>query len=193
MPVMGEGPTCTFDATIYDVRLPVDQIGRLDVDALARASETPDAFEKALAQLGTTKPMYRANQSVRLGGDTVNITTQVPIVTSSRMSDKGQAVNSVTYQNVGAMFTVAGKASTGSSDLDLSIHVASTSDTGVAVGANVTVPVIRSATLSRKGPFQPHKPFVVMSVDANSVDKEGKAVAYIARITLGDPQPSCAK
>jgi len=192
-PVMGEGPTCTFDATIYDVRLPVDQIGKLDVDALAKASQTPDAFEKALAQLGSTKPMYRANQSVRLAGDSINISTQVPIITSSRMSDKGDPINSYSYQSVGAIFTIAGKASPGSPELDLSIRVASTSDTGVAVAANVTAPVIRAATLSRKGPFQPRTPFVVVSVDATSVDKEGKAVAYIARITLGEPQPTTSK
>jgi hypothetical protein len=75
------------------------------VAALAKASETAEAFEKALAALGTTKPMYRANQSVRLSGDAITIGSEVPTVTSSRMTDRGQSVNSIQYQSTGAVFT----------------------------------------------------------------------------------------
>jgi hypothetical protein len=32
------------------------------------------------------------------------------------------------------------------------------------------------------------QPFVVLSVDAASLDSEGRAVAYIARVRLGNPQ-----
>jgi hypothetical protein len=189
-PAMGEGPTCTFDATIYDVRIPADQIGKLDVDALAEASRTADAFEKALAALGTAKPLYRASQSVRLSGDSIIIGSEVPFVTSSRQSDRGQAINTIQYQNVGALFTVAGKAGApGGTDLDLRIEVSSSSEGGVEISDKVKAPIIRKANISRKGPFQPRKPFVVLSVDASSVDKDGKAVAYIGRVTVGEPQP----
>jgi hypothetical protein len=193
-PTLGDGPSCTLDATIYDVRLPVDQIGRLDVDALAKASETAEAFEKALAALGTTKPMYRANQSVRLSGDTITIGSEVPVVTNTRMTDKGQAINTIQYQSTGALFTIAGKVGApGGADLDLTIQVASTSDGGAPINDAVRAPIMRRATLSHKGPFQPQKPFVVLSVDASSADKDGKAVAYIGRITIGEPQAPAPK
>jgi hypothetical protein len=191
---LGDGPTCTFDVTIYDVRVPVDQIGKLDVEALATASQTVDAFEKALAGLGTTRPMYRVNQSVRLSGDNVMIGSEVPMVTASRTGQAGQAINSVQYQSVGARFSVLG--STGPSpqdgvNLDLGIEVSSSSDTGTAISDKVNAPIMRRATMSHKGPVQAKKPFVIVSVDANSVDKDGKAVAYIGRITLGEPhQPA---
>ena len=193
-PTLGEGPTCTFDATIYDVRVPVDQIGRLDVDALSRAGETAEGFEKALFELGATKPMYRAHQSVRLGGDVVIISSQVPIVTSNTVTANGQTVSSYTYQNVGAHFNVAGRsAGPASSELDLSIQVSSTSDTGTMVGPGVMAPVMRSATRVHKGSFQPKKPFVVVSVDAGATDKDGKAVAYIARVIVGEPESRGAR
>lgn len=190
-PALGEGPTCTFDVTIYDVRLPVEQIGKLDVDALANASQTAEAFEKALAALGTARPMYRVNQSVRLSGDTVNIGSEVPMVTNTRLTDKGQSINSVQYQNVGAIFRIAGQSEGGEGvDLDLSIEVSSSSDTGTAISDKVNAILMRRSTMSHKGPVKPKKPFVIVSVDANSVDKDGKAVACIGRITLGEPRDS---
>jgi hypothetical protein len=74
-------------------------------------------------------------------------------------------------------------------DLDLGIQVSSSSDSAAAISDTVKAQIIRKATLSHKGPVQPRKPFVVLSVDASSLDKDGKAVAYIGRITVGDPQP----
>ena len=189
-PTLGKGPTCALDATVYDVRVPAEQIGKLDVDALAKAADTADAFEKALAALGPTKPMYRANQSVRLSGDAITIGSEVPVVTNSRLTDKGQTISSVAYQRTGAHFTVAGKSDPGGVNVDLGIEVASAGDS-VAVGDKAMAPpVMRRATLSHKGPVEPHRPFVVLTVDAGSVDKDGRAVAYVARITFGEPKQS---
>ena len=187
-PVSGSGPTCTLDATIYDVRLPVDKIGQLDLDALTRASATAAGFEKALAELGTAQALYRANQAVRLSGDTVTIETQLPYFTNSQITRTGETINSVSYTSAGAMFNIAGKAGAGGRiELDLGIQVAAMSD-GVAISANVKAPIFRTVTLLRKGPVEARQPFVVLSVDAASVDQDGKAVAYIARVTLGAPQ-----
>ena len=191
VPVLGKGPTCTLDATVYEVRLPADQTGRLDVDALAKASQTAESFEKALAALGATRPMYRANQSVRLSGDAISIGSQVPVVTRSQLTDKGQTISSVQYQNTGAIFTVAGKSEAAGVELDLGIEVSAAGD-GVAVGDKANAPVMRRAILSHKGPVEPRKPFVVLGVDAGSPDKDGKAVAYIARVTLGEPREPAA-
>ncbi|HEY7116511.1 MAG TPA: M56 family metallopeptidase [Tepidisphaeraceae bacterium] len=191
-PALGEGPTCTLDATLYDVRIPADQTGKLDVEALMKAADSADAFEKALAALGPTKPMYRANQSVRLSGDTITIGTQVPVVTNSRVTDRGQTINTVQYQSTGARFTIAGKAGApgGAVDLDLGIQVSSSSaEDGTPIAGKVKAPVMRRVSLSHKGAVRPGKPFVVVSVDAGSVDADGKAVAYIGRVTVGEPQP----
>ena len=69
----------------------------------------------------------------------------------------------------------------------MTIQVSSMSD-GVPISANVKAPIFRLANLARKGPVEARQPFVVLSVDAASLDSDGKAVAYIARITLGAPQ-----
>jgi beta-lactamase regulating signal transducer with metallopeptidase domain len=195
-PTLGQGPTCTLDATLYDVRMPLDQIGKLDVAALSRAAENAGEFEKALAALGTVKPMYRADQSVRLSGDTISITSSLPFVTNSRITDKGQMLNSVQYRSTGAIFTLAGKAAatgSGAVDLDLAVQLSASTEGGVAIADKLKAPVIRNVTLSHKGPVQPGKAFVVLSIDAGAVDEDGKAVAYIGRITLGEPQPAAPR
>jgi hypothetical protein len=193
-PSLGSGPTCTFDATIYDLRLPIDKIGQLDVEALTKASGSAADFEKALAQLGTFQPLYRANQTIRLAGDSITIGSQTPYVTNSQITTDGRTINSVAYSQTGALFTLAGKSdAVGPLDLDLNIEVAGISEGSTPIDDRVKAPKFRRSTLSHKGPINPRKPFVVMNVDGVSVDGDGKAVAYIARITLGDPQPPAAK
>ena len=188
-PVPGNGPTCTLDATIYDVRVPADQIGRLDLEALTRAAATAAAFEKALAEMGTVKPLYQIDQSVRLTGDTIVIGTQIPYITNSQITNTGQTINSVSYTQVGALFNIAGKAGAGGNiELDLGIQVSANSESGVPISTKVNAPIFRTVTMARKGPVEARVPFVVVSVDAANGDAAGKAVAYIARVTLGAPQ-----
>jgi hypothetical protein len=185
-PILGEGPTCPFDATIYEVLLPVDQIGRIDLDALTRAATTAAAFEKALADLGAAKPLYRANQSVRLSRDSITVGTQVPYITNSQITNTGQAINSVSYTQVGAIFSISGKTSTPNAvELDLGIQVSTLSEGTTAISDTLKAPMFRNTTLSYKGPVAARQPFVVISADAASVAPAGKAVAYIARVTLG--------
>ena len=193
-PALGEGPTCTFDATVYDLRLPVGRIGRLDVEALGKSAVSADAFEKALTGLGVAKPMYRVRQSVRLAGDLLTIGTKFPLITNSSRTALGQTVSSYRFENLGAQFSIGGEAGgPGSHELDLSIQVTAISDAGVTSDESAKRPVIRSVTLLHRGAFEPRKPFIVMSVDADAVDKNGNAVAYIARITLGEPESTGKK
>jgi hypothetical protein len=189
----GVGPTCTFDATIYDVRLPSSQIGRLDMDALTKAAANADSFEKALAELGATRPLYRANQSVRLAGDSISIGTTVPYVSSTHTTNQGNPINTVTYSNVGALFDLVGSvAATGNIELDMSMQVSALGESPMPIANDAKAPFFRKVTMARKGPVPPNQPFVVMSIDASSVDSDGKAVAYFARVILGTPQPGAS-
>jgi hypothetical protein len=186
---MVTGPTCSLDATIYRLHLPADQIGRLDLNALNKASASADEFEKALKTLGSMTPQYRAGQSVRLAGDSISIGTSTPYVTASRVTDNGRSVNTVQYSNTGAIFNIAGRDDGGGRiELDLGIEISSMTDSSAEIGTGVKAPLHRMARMSHKGTVEGNKPFVVVSVDAASVDAEGKAVAYIARVTLGPPE-----
>jgi hypothetical protein len=189
-PVMGEGPTCALDATIYDVRVAAEQIGRLDVAALTRAAASAADFEKAVGELGTVKPLYRMSQSVRLSGDTIMMGTQVPYITNSQTTNTGQTINSVSYTQVGAQYGIAGKVIGGGENvaLNMDISVSAMSEGGVPISTNVNAPMFRTATMAHNGTVTAKQPFVVLTVDAANADGKGKAVAYVARVTLGVPQ-----
>jgi RHS repeat-associated protein len=149
----------------------------------------PADFETALAALGTARPLYRVNQSVRLGGDSITVGSNAPYVSSAQTTRGGQTINSVQYSNTGAIFNIAGKAAGGEKiELDLSIELSATSDTTTEIAPSVKAQLFRRATMSYKGVVEARQPFVVLSVDAASLDSEGRAVAYIARVRLGNPQ-----
>lgn len=186
----GEGPTCSFDVTIYDLRLAPDQIGRIDLHTLTRAAANPTAFEQALTQLGAPQPLYRANQSVRLVGDSITIGTTTPYISSSQINAQGNPINTVAYSDIGATFSIIGKVGASGIELDLNVQVSSLSPGATEISPGVKAPMFRRATMAHKGLVEAQKPFVITSVDAASLDANGKAVAYIARVTLGTPQVS---
>ncbi|HEX3356389.1 MAG TPA: M56 family metallopeptidase [Tepidisphaeraceae bacterium] len=188
-PEVGEGPTCAFGATIYDLRLPADKIGQIDLDALNAAAATPAGFEKALAELGTMRPLYHTDQTVRLASDTITIGTQTPIVTASRTDGSGHASNIVSYQETGAHFSIAGKSNEADKiECDLKIELSTISASSAEIATSVKASLFRTSTMLHKGIVVAKKPFVVLSADAATADENGKAVVYIARVTLGEPQ-----
>jgi beta-lactamase regulating signal transducer with metallopeptidase domain len=192
-PEPGEGPTSPMDATIYDLRLPADQIGRLDVEALNRVAGSAVEFEKALAALGTAQPLYRARQSVRLSGDSISIGQTMPYVRATNTNTAGQQLNSVAYSQTGAIFNLGGTVgASGDIDLAINIQVSSMGDSSAALSGNVNAPAFRSTTLSYRGTVSPGKPFVIISVDSSAVETDGKATARIARVTMGAPQKGAA-
>jgi hypothetical protein len=186
-----EGPSCDFDATVYEIRLPPDQIGKIDKDALTKAAGNAADFEKELAKFGESRPLYRANQAIRLGGESyVQIGNNVAYITNSQITAAGQTINSVGYTSVGAIFDVVSKVGDeGMINIDLSVQVSTLEpDAGVPISANVNAPVFRRAILQGSKQVQPERPFVVVTADSTAPDKNGKAVAYMARITFGKPE-----
>ncbi len=205
-----EGPAVNLDATIYDLRLPPELIGRLDVDALTKAAASAEAFEKALAELGTAKPLYRAAQAVRLSGDTIRITSSTPYITSSTTgagrggfgpgggaaggrgaaaAGAGETVNSISYASTGAAFTISGELEEVPLriNLTLSIEVSTLTESPAELTATLRAPAMRSLNLARNGFVELRQPFVILSIDGASADAGGKAVAYIARVSLSQP------
>jgi beta-lactamase regulating signal transducer with metallopeptidase domain len=188
-PTMGQGPTCAFNATIYELRIPPDKIGQLDASTLTDAAITPAGFEKALADLGKSRAMYHADQSVRLVSDLIEFGTSVPITTNSQVTNRGQMVNTVRYQTVGASFSIAGKvAGPDKIDCDLKIELSAASEMQQKVGPGLTQPLFRRATMLHNGTARPKKPFVILSADAANTDADGKAVVYVAKVTFGTPE-----
>jgi len=186
-----DGPTCSFDGTIYEVHVPTDQVGKVSAENMKNALATAADFEQALGKVGTACPVYRVTQTIRLGSESyVQIGTNVPYITNSQVTNTGQVINSVGYTSVGAVFDVVGKpGDNGMINLELSVQVsAMDTSAGVPIAANVIAPVFRRAILQQGSEVQPEKPFMTMTADGSAPDKDGNAVVYVARMTLGKPQ-----
>jgi hypothetical protein len=124
-----------------------------------------------------------------LASDTITIGTQTPIVTASRTDGSGHASNIVSYQETGAHFSIAGKSNEADKiECDLKIELSTISASSAEIATSVKASLFRTSTMLHKGIVVAKKPFVVLSADAATADENGKAVVYIARVTLGEPQ-----
>jgi len=83
------GTVCAMEATVYEVRLPVEKVSRIDFNTLSASAKDATTFEKKLAELGTAKPLYHANQPVALAGDMVSLVTEEPFANSSTSAARG--------------------------------------------------------------------------------------------------------
>ena len=169
-----------LQATIYEMRVPVEQIGALDAAQLAKAD-----FTKPLPEFGDARALYRVDQSVSLSGDRIMVGTEEPTVTNTRLTDRGQKLNTVQYNSVGAIVTFKGER-TGPRQLrvESTIEVAARTESPVQISNGIMSPVIRKANMSLKGPVQLGKTSVLISADAASLDKDAKAVVYVARLVV---------
>jgi hypothetical protein len=182
-----------FQATLYEVCLPPAKVGELDARALAAGAATAADLEKTLARFGKTKALYQVDQAVNPARDAINLSTRVPLVTGSRAAEGGRTINTVQYQQVGALFEFlsdkTAAAERRGAEIQLRVEIAALADTGIAIAEGVKATAVRSSVLTYKGPVEPGKPFVFFSADASSKDADGSAVAYVCRAVLGDAKP----
>ena len=170
-----------LQAAIYEIRVAPEQIGQLDAARLATAD-----FSKLPPELGESRALYLVDQRVSLSGDRVMVGTDEPTVTSSRMTDRGQRMNTVQYNSVGAIVEFKAER-TGPRQLQVTstIEMSTKTESPVQMSEGITSSVIRKTTMSLKGPVELGKPSVLISADAASRDRDGKAVVYVARLVLG--------
>ena len=190
----GAGSVCSFDATVYDVRLSADQIGRLDVDALTKAAATSESFEKALAALGPTRPLYRANLPVSFDEEQyVIIDNDMPAAAGNPATSPGKAMGLKPSGNPGAVFDLLAKeGDAGTINLLMSIDASILVEVSTPGTATAHAPVVRTAKIYQQRFVAPDRPFLFVNADAATLDANGKAVAFIARVILGAPQSPAA-
>ena len=183
-----EGPTAQLSVTIYEVHVAADRIGRIDPAALTAAAGA-GSLDKSLATLGTGHPVYLANTSVRIMQDYIRIGASTPYITNSQTGADGEAINSVSYTDMGAVINIAGKTKpNGNIELDLIVELSTMDEGAVRISDKLTAPYFRIARMAYKGQVQPGKPFVLISADGATTDAQGNAIVYVARVTLGPLQ-----
>jgi hypothetical protein len=182
-----DGSTCVLDAVIYDVRVPVEGVGRVDVRGLAKAAANAGDFEKALAELGKEQRLYHISRPVDLTGDRIEMITETPYITGAHMV-QGRMVSTVATAPTGVLLQIAGAAQeAGKMDLVLTIQVSGVSEGAQEISGNEKAPNFRRVMMDGGGPAEVNKPFLVMGFNSDPADADGQAVAYIARVVLERP------
>jgi hypothetical protein len=185
-PALLDGPVCAVDAVIYDLRIPADQITRLDVDALSRGAANLIDFEKSLASVGTARAMYRTMQTIRLGGDSLKVGGTAPYITGATVGRNGQSINSISYSDIGTLISITGRAGSGGRvELDLHVDLTAMTSSSKTITLDVKAPLFRHVSISRKGTIESGKALVAMTIDASAPDPDGKALAYVAWVKVG--------
>lgn len=180
-----------FEATVYEVQMPENRIPNLNAHVLEGRAKTEQEMAKALADIGKTKLLYKVDQTVNLYGENITLGTSEPMVTSTRMDLRGNAINSITYQKVGLMIRVSAKppspeAKRKAPDTQVNFHLSALADSGVEVAHNVKASVIRNVELNHGETPRFGKPCVLLNVSTEGGGAATLPTAYVFRYVFSE-------
>ena len=90
-----------FQATVYEVQAAAERLGSLDDKVLTRRAANPETLLAALGQTGKVRLLYRIEQPVNVFSASSIIGSSEPVITGTRTTTTGAAINMISYQNVG--------------------------------------------------------------------------------------------
>jgi hypothetical protein len=183
-----------FEATVYEVQVPVDRAGQIDSVALTAKAADSDALRAALAEFGPTKTLYRIDQPVNVFSENIMVGSNEPMVVNTRKTDTGQSINTVQYQQVGLIINIAAGQPPKDSDrkgLDvrMRIEVASLGEGAAEMAPQVRSAVIRKVSISHSATLQYGRPSVMVNVAYPQKDEKGSAVAFVIRSRFSEIKP----
>jgi hypothetical protein len=131
------------------------------------------------------------DQGVDLREEEIAISNEIPVVRSARVASDGRTVRTVRNQDVGVVFEIEGGAPAGPDAvrLDLDVELAAATASGVDLVDGVPATTFRETTLTWTGRAALGVPFIIYQVDAAATDAEGRSVAYVCRLVVGDAAP----
>jgi hypothetical protein len=189
-PVPLKPSSVQFQAVVYETNLAPDKTGAIDAKALTAQAAKPADLQAALAKLGPTRIAYQAYQPVSLSSETlINIGGRRPFVTNTRLTEGGRQINTVQYENFGAVFKLFCEPAKDCPGRMLKIRMnaemSGMGDSKVEVSKSVTAKTIRQVRANYDGIIEVARPFLLITVDSSSGAEE-QAVAYVCRIVLSD-------
>jgi beta-lactamase regulating signal transducer with metallopeptidase domain len=183
-----------FEATVFEVQVPENRVAELDAQALESKAGTAQDLAKALGEFGKTKVLYKVDQSVNLYGENITLGSSEPMVTSTRMDSAGNAINSITYQQVGLLINISANAPPPDAkrkglDTQVNFHLSVLGDSGVELAHNVKAPATRNIELSHSETPRFGRPCVQLNVSAASGGATALPTAYVVRYVFSETKP----
>ena len=194
-----------FQATVYEVQAPAEQLGRLDEQALTNQAATPEALLSALAQTGKARLLYRIEQPVNVFSASMIVGASEPVITGTRKSVTGETLNSISYRTVGIIVRLSApspaKDEHGTAPMvttAIKLSVLSPGEKEIAPDERELV--VRTVSLDRSEALELNQPRVLLTISSNAFSSfrtsgEGSRggqtpvtpVAYVIRYQFGSP------
>lgn len=175
-----------FQATIYEVQASSNRLNSLDGKSLARQATTSESLLKALSSFGPARVLYRFDQPVNVFSESLTLGSREPVVMGSRVSQRGEALNTVTYQEVGAIIRLSARIPPKETrrkgpDVSLSVELAvlSSSDVEMIPGRKATF--TRNLSLDHTEELTLGQPRVMLAVSSTSRDEKQPPALYVIR------------
>ena len=183
-----------FEATVYEVQVPENRILDFDAQTLEAKAGTAQSLAKALAEFGPTKVLYKIDQSVNLFGEGITLGSSQPMVTGTRMMGAGQAVNSITYQQVGLMVNLSANplppdAPRKVPDTQVDFRLSVLADSGVELAPGVKASATRTVELSHSETPKFGRACVLLNVSATGDGAKAPPTAYVVRYVFSEATP----
>jgi hypothetical protein len=198
-PAADAGPTADppivrFQGTVYEVHVPAAQAGQIDPGALAAKAASAAEFQKSLAQLGRTQPLWAVDQPVGLDSGTIRVSARVPMVTGERPVKGGAMARTVQYIDQGVIFAISGTPAKEPGRKGADVRVTAEAGLAVKSPSETAAPLnprtaFRNLNMAHNGPVEFGRPFVMLWLDASAPDADGQPVAFICRGVLSEVRP----
>jgi hypothetical protein len=181
-----------FQATFYEVHPAADRAGALDASALASQAASADSLLKALADSGTSRILYRIDQPVNVFSDQIVISTNAPLVTGTRMSSTGRAMNSMAYQRSGVSVSLSAQASPKDArgegtNVAMMVQFSTPTPGEIEMAPGQKATVIKSLSLQHSESLEFGKPRVALAVGLSSAGDHAAPIAYVVRYLFNPP------
>ena len=194
-----------LQATVYEVQGAAERLGSLDDKALTGQATTPERLLSALAQTGKVRMLYRIDQPVNVFSTTSMIGSSEPVVTGTRTTAAGNALNRISYQNLGLIIRLSAQAAPKDETnapptmkMAIQLSVLSPGEKEIAPGQKELA--VRAVSLDHSEALALNQPRVLLAISSNamsgfqrSAEGGGKAetqvapVAYVVRYQFGPP------
>jgi hypothetical protein len=167
-------------------------VSALDAKALARHASSAESLLAALSGIGKSKILYRIDQPVNVYSERIMVRSREPVVTGTRKTARGEAINTVTYQTVGVIIDLSAQKpppDAGSEQptvlMSVELSTLAASDTETAPGFKV--PASRGVSVDHSEPLEFDRPLVMLVISSATPAEQAVPVAYVVRYMFRPP------
>ena len=158
---------------------------------MERAS-TPELLLTALNNAGKPKVLYRIDQPVNVFADEVTIRTNKPIVSGTRWSSDGGAINSYTSHSMGINARISAQAPPKEAkrkgpDVTVSFDLSDEAPSGVEFALGQKCTAFPTISQEHNEPLEFGPPRVILAMGASSAVEQAKPFVYVVRYQFSSP------